>query len=111
MRRDQLEHLLRAASTIVDDPNVLENAGTKPGRGLCLEPHDLVISKLVANREKDHEFARALLRENLVSHDLLLEPAAEPKSKSIDTAFSVGSTPTANSRRCVGSLSTSSSRR
>jgi hypothetical protein len=26
---------------------------TAPGRGLCLDPHDCVVSKLVAGREKD----------------------------------------------------------
>jgi hypothetical protein len=31
-------------------------------RGLCLEIHDLVISKLVAGREKDIEFFRVLVR-------------------------------------------------
>jgi hypothetical protein len=40
--------------------------GTRPGRGLCLEPHDLVVSKLVAYREKDREFAAELLRVGLV---------------------------------------------
>ncbi len=38
-----------------------ENPSTEPGRGLCLERHDLVVSKLVASREKDFEFASALL--------------------------------------------------
>lgn len=40
--------------------------GSAPGSGLCLEPHDLVASKLVAHREKDQEFAAALLRAGLV---------------------------------------------
>ncbi len=31
----------------------LRTPGTRPGQGLCLEPHDLVVSKLVAHREKD----------------------------------------------------------
>ena len=45
---------------------VFETPGTAPGRGLCLERHDLVVSKLVAYREKDREFAAALIREGLV---------------------------------------------
>ena len=45
---------------------VLETPSTEPGRGLCLEAHDLVASKLVAGREKDFDFAAALLREGLV---------------------------------------------
>lgn len=49
------------------------NDATKPGRGLCLEPHDLAISKLVAGREKDYEFVQALLRENLLKTQILSE--------------------------------------
>ena len=44
---------------------LFENPSSEPGRGLCLERHDLVVSKLAANREKDFEFASALLREEL----------------------------------------------
>ncbi len=51
----------------------LETPSTKPGRGLCLEPHDCVVSKLVAGRWKDLDFARALLREQLIDADILLE--------------------------------------
>lgn len=45
---------------------VLDSPGTAPGRGLCLEPHDLAAAKLAARREKDYEFVRALLREHLI---------------------------------------------
>ncbi len=45
--------------------------GTAPGRGLCLDPHDCVISKLTAGREKDLSFAAALVREGLIDPDLL----------------------------------------
>ncbi|HVC70846.1 MAG TPA: DUF6036 family nucleotidyltransferase [Acidimicrobiales bacterium] len=48
-----------------------------PSRALCLEPHDLVISKLVAGREKDFIFTGALLRAGRVSADLLRERADE----------------------------------
>lgn len=51
----------------------LETPGTEPGRGLCLEAHDCVVSKLVAGRGKDRAFAAALLREGLVGADVLLE--------------------------------------
>lgn len=50
---------------------VVEGTNTHPGRGLCLEPHDLVISKLIAFREKDLEFAAALLSANLVQVRIL----------------------------------------
>src|ERR1700682_122523 len=40
---------------------------------LCLEPHDLAISKYVARREKDVEFTRELARLRLVERDKLLD--------------------------------------
>jgi hypothetical protein len=52
---------------------VLDTANTRPGRGLCLEPHDLVASKLAAWRTKDREYARALLRGGLVDGGVLRE--------------------------------------
>lgn len=39
---------------------------TRGVTGLCLEPHDLVVSKLVAGREKDLAFAAEALRHRLV---------------------------------------------
>jgi hypothetical protein len=50
---------------------VLESERTHPGRGLCLEPHDCVASKLVAGRAKDHEFAGALVTAGLIKLDAL----------------------------------------
>lgn len=38
----------------------------------CLEPHDLVLSKLAANRERDWKFAKAALAAGLVQPDILL---------------------------------------
>lgn len=156
MRRDQLEHILRAASTIAGDPDVLvlgsqsilgsysevelpekahasieadvtffddydneksdvvdmylgedshfhatfgyyaqgvnvavatlpagwrDRIVTYTGQGAngaqahCLEPHDLVVGKLVAHRTKDLEFADALLTAGLVDAKVLLERA------------------------------------
>lgn len=46
-----------------------------PSRAVCIEPHDLVVSKLVAGREKDVEFAEALLRAALVNAHTLRERA------------------------------------
>jgi Nucleotidyltransferase of unknown function (DUF6036) len=42
-----------------------------PSESSCLEPHDLVVSKLVAGRDKDYQFARALLEAGLVHADVL----------------------------------------
>ena len=50
---------------------VFDTPGTEPGRGLCLEPHDLVVSKLAAFRDKDREFGAALLRAGLIDPDIL----------------------------------------
>ena len=52
-----------------------DRADAQPGRAVCLEPHDLVISKLVVGREKDIEFATALIRAGLVDVETLVERA------------------------------------
>lgn len=44
-----------------------ENENTNGFVGWCLEPHDLVASKLVAGRPQDLEYCRALLRAGLVN--------------------------------------------
>jgi hypothetical protein len=49
---------------------------TSSGTGLCLEPHDLVVSKYVAGREKDRDYVRAALRHRLVDQGTLLERLA-----------------------------------
>lgn len=46
---------------------------TPAGTGLCLEPHDLVISKYVAGRGKDREYVRAAARHRLVDRATLLD--------------------------------------
>lgn len=53
------------------------NANTGGGAGLCLESHDLAASKLVAGREKDLEFVRAMARRSLLSLATLRERMAE----------------------------------
>ena len=45
---------------------------SEPGRALCLEPHDLAISKLAAFREKDQEFVYALIEAGLLDAAVLL---------------------------------------
>jgi len=44
-----------------------------PVQALCLEPHDCVASKMAAGRQKDYEFANAMLAEGLVSPATLRE--------------------------------------
>lgn len=49
------------------------NANTRGATGWCLEVHDLVLSKLVAGREKDLEFAAAAFQHGLVEQQVLRE--------------------------------------
>ena len=42
----------------------------------CLEPHDAAVSKLMAGREKDFTFIKALLESELITLPVLLERAA-----------------------------------
>ena len=44
----------------------LRNQNTRENTGWCVEAHDLAASKLVAYREKDRDFVRALLEHELV---------------------------------------------
>ena len=48
-----------------------ESPGTRGVRALCLDIHDLWLSKAIANREKDRGFCRALLERGLVDRELL----------------------------------------
>ena len=48
------------------------NANTQGVTGLCLEVHDLAISKHVAGREKDVEFTRELAKHDMTDSQTLL---------------------------------------
>ena len=50
----------------------LPEGDTEGVRGLCLDPHDLAISKYVARREKDIIFTRELARRGYVEQATLL---------------------------------------
>jgi hypothetical protein len=52
---------------------VVETTSTAPGRGHLLDPHDCVLSKLVAGREKDYAFAGALIESSLIDPAVLAE--------------------------------------
>jgi hypothetical protein len=54
----------------------VRNANTGGTEGLCLEVHDLAISKYVAGRDKDLEFTRALARHGMTRQPTLLARAA-----------------------------------
>lgn len=61
----------------------VRNANTRGATGLCLEIHDLLISKYVAGREKDRRFARAAARHRLADRPMLLQRL---KSTQLDNA-------------------------
>jgi hypothetical protein len=45
----------------------VRSASANEATGWCVEAHDLAVSKLVAFRDKDRDFVRTLVAENLVS--------------------------------------------
>jgi hypothetical protein len=49
----------------------VSNPNTLPGRGWCLEVHDLALAKYVAGREKDMAFNAALARHRMVDPEVL----------------------------------------
>lgn len=59
----------------------VRNENTGGVTGLCLSPADLAVSKIIAGREKDTQFAALMLRERLVStkeiEELISELSAE----------------------------------
>ena len=50
----------------------INNPNTLGITGLCLDVHDLAISKYVAGREKDREFAHELAKQRIVRRDILI---------------------------------------
>lgn len=58
-----------------DRAEIFDRPDSRPGYARCLEPHDLVVSKLVAGRQKDIEFATALIEHGFVAVTTLHERA------------------------------------
>lgn len=50
---------------------------TNGAKAYCLEPHDLVVAKLAASRDKDRIFISALIERKLVDHEIVLLRIAE----------------------------------
>jgi hypothetical protein len=44
----------------------VQNENTRQVAALCLEPHDLAVSKLVAGREKDFEYVLSMVRHGII---------------------------------------------
>jgi hypothetical protein len=51
---------------------VVKNENTNGIAGLCLEVHDLAISKVIAGRNKDVEFIQELIRHEMIRKDVML---------------------------------------
>lgn len=50
----------------------VEGPGTAGAVGLCLDPHDLAISKLIAGRQKDLDYLGVAVRAGLLGRDALV---------------------------------------
>ena len=50
----------------------VQNENTNGVTGLCLDVHDLAISKLIAHRPKDLEFVQMLVRHDMIQKDAML---------------------------------------
>lgn len=51
----------------------LSSENTRGATGWCMEPHDLVVAKLAAGREKDVDYARQALDAGIVEEGILRE--------------------------------------
>lgn len=51
---------------------VVQNENTRGARGLCLERHDLLVSKAIAGREKDLAFLREAAEHGMADGEILL---------------------------------------
>jgi hypothetical protein len=51
---------------------VIQNENTRGVKGLCLEIHDLLVSKIVAGREKDFDYLREAAKHALADPETLL---------------------------------------
>ena len=68
----------------------IRNENTGGGIGLCLEVHDLAVSKLVAGREKDLGFTGALVRNGLARPEVIEERLASAPLTEERRTFCVG---------------------
>jgi hypothetical protein len=55
---------------------IIQNENTRGVKGLCLEVHDLLVSKAIAGREKDVAFLADAARHRLARAEILLERLA-----------------------------------
>ncbi|MEA2564441.1 MAG: hypothetical protein QOH06_5945 [Acidobacteriota bacterium] len=55
---------------------IIQNENTRGARGLCLEVHDLLVSKTIAGREKDLAFLRVAAEHRMADPEILLRRLA-----------------------------------
>lgn len=67
----------------------VSNRNTMGRTGLCLDPHDLCVAKLAANRPKDHEFVGALIDAGLIQVSTLRERLAMIETRTPERLASV----------------------
>jgi len=58
---------------------VIQNENTRGARGLCLEIHDLLVSKTIAGREKDLAFLQVAAEHGMAEPEILLRRLATVK--------------------------------
>ena len=63
---------------------VVRNENTDGVAGLCLEVHDLAISKLIAGRHKDLEFVQVLIRHKMIREKTMQTRRAEADLQKMD---------------------------
>lgn len=66
----------------------VSSPSTQGVTGLCLDPHDLFISKLAAWRDKDIEFVKAMIEHGMVDRDRLLVLATRVPNPEDDLGLS-----------------------
>ena len=77
MKREELEHVLRASAAITTDRRYYVGEITVVSPDL----HDVAVSKCVAGRDKDADWVRALLRHRMIDAARL-----ETRLRALDTA-------------------------
>lgn len=68
----------------------LPHGDTNGARGLCLDPHDMAVSKYIAGRDKDLELLQGLIRQGELDRqtlvDRLAQTSADERIKSVAKA-------------------------
>lgn len=66
----------------------IQSPDTNDVVGLCLDPHDLFVSKIVAGRDKDMDFVLIMIKHGMVQKDRVLALAASVPNPKNDLGLS-----------------------